>query len=262
MDAPSYVNPDGSFVSDWASKLPEEEFGDFRSTLARYKNPVEVARALKHANVLVGKKGVIPPTADSTPEQIADYRKAMGVPETAQAYAEAVKPKVEVPPDVQWSDEISGQYFEIAHKHNIPPAAMQELAQMNVKQREFEVKAAMAQINERKQNHLQTLRQTWGANFERNMDVVKRAAHRYEVDPNDPGWASPAIVRMVARMAGEMGEDKFVAAGASLPAGAADFKSRAKDIQTNPQNPNYQKYWNGDADVQRMVRDYLKKSGG
>ena len=70
------------------------------------------------------------------------------------------------------------------------------------------------------------------------------------------------MVKGWIRAMADMGEDKFVSAGSSLPAGAADFKSKARDIQTNPQNPEYQKYWNGDPDVQQKVREYLKKSGG
>jgi hypothetical protein len=93
--------------------------------------------------------------------------------------------------------------------------------------------------------------------------VRPRPASRYARQrPNNPGWASPEMVKGWIRAMADMGEDKFVGSGSTLPSGSADFKSKARDIQTNPQNPNYQKYWNGDVDVQAMVREYLKKSGG
>ena len=239
-----------------------EEFADTKESLGKYRNVTELIKAYKHANSLVGRKGIIPPTTESSPEQVAEYRKAMGVPETPKAYAEEVKPKVEVPEGVQWDDSIADQYFQLAHKHNIPAAAMKEMVQLNLKQREYENKGAMNQLAERKHAATMQLRQHWGANFDRNLDIAKRAASRYGISPNDSGWSSPEMVKAWVRAMNDMGEDKLVAAGTSLPTGSADMKSRARDIQTNPQNPNYQKYWNGDADVQAMVRDYLKKSGG
>jgi hypothetical protein len=60
----------------------------------------------------------------------------------------------------------------------------------------------------------------------------------------------------------DMGEDKFVGSGSSLPRGSADFKAKAKDIQTNPDNPYHKKHWQGDPDVQRMVREYWRKGAG
>ena len=75
------------------------------------------------------------------------------------------------------------------------------------------------------------------------------------IDPNDPGFASPEIVKGFVRAMSEMGEDKLAGPGSSLPAGAADFKSQARDIQTNPKNQYYERYRNGDPDVQAMVRN-------
>ena len=192
---------------------------------------------------------------------MANYRKVMGVPNDPKAYAEAVKPKVQVPNGVQWNDAIAERYFETAHKHGIKPEAMQELVQLNLKQREVEVQTHHAQVEEKKIAATQQLKQVWGANFDRNVSLARSAAAKYGVDPNDPAFASPAMVKAWVRAMHDMGEDKFVGPGSALPAGSADFRQKAKDIQTNPNNPYYKRYWDGDADVQRMVREYHKKGG-
>jgi len=36
-------------------------------------------------------------------------------------------------------------------------------------------------------------------------------------------------------------------------------RSAAKDIQTNPENPYYQRYKDGDPDVVDLVRRYIKE---
>lgn len=256
--SPNLVNPDGTFVQDWTQKLPDE-YADSRTSLAKYRNVNELIKAYQHANSLVGRKGLIPPTEQSSPEQVAEYRKQMGVPETPQAYAETVKPKVELPEGVNWDDGIANQYFELAHKNNIPASVMQQLIQLNLKQREFEVKAYTNQIGEKKQEGLALLRRDWGANFERNVEVARRAAAHYGIEPDDPGFASPKMVRAWVRAMNDMGEDKFVSGG-KMPSGSADFASKAKDIQTNKDNPYYKRYWDGDADIQNMVHELHRKA--
>jgi hypothetical protein len=259
LTPPSYVNPDGSFVADWTQKLPED-FADSRASLSRYKSVPELIKAYRHAEGLVGRKGLIPPTPESSPEQVAEYRKQMGVPEKAEAYAEEVKPDVQVPEGIQWDDGIAQQYFELAHRNNIPTSAMKELVQLNLKQREFELKSQQTMIGEQRQNGIMELRQTWGANFERNLGLARKAAAFYGVDQEDPGFSSPAMVKAWVRAMNDMGEGKFVGPGSSLPSGAGDFAAQAKDIQTNKDNQYYKRYWDGDPDIQSMVRNLHRKA--
>lgn len=52
--------------------------------VSRYKSPTEVAKALMEAQAKVRSRQEMPRLSDaSTPEQIADYRKAMGIPDLA-----------------------------------------------------------------------------------------------------------------------------------------------------------------------------------
>lgn len=252
-----FVQADGSFTPDWTTRLPEE-MGEARQGFAKYKTVGDLVKGLHNANQVIGRKGVILPTEKSTPEEVATYRKAMGVPESPDGYAESVKP--EASETAQWNDEIAKSYFEVAHKHNIPPAALKELAHLNLKQREFEAEAAINQVMENKQQGLMHLRQTWGANFDRNLGIAQRAAQATGVNANSYGWRDPEVVKGFVRLASMMGEDKIVTPGTSLPAGTADLRARAKDIQSNPQNPEYKKYWDGDPDVQAKVRAWHKAS--
>lgn len=53
--------------------------------ISRYKTPADVGKALFEAQTKLSQRQEIPKlTADSTPEQVAEYRKAMGVPELAK----------------------------------------------------------------------------------------------------------------------------------------------------------------------------------
>jgi hypothetical protein len=255
----SYVQPDGSFVQDWTSKLPED-LAPARDSLGRFKNVEDLVRAYDGANKLVGRKGVILPTKDSTPEEIASFNKTMGVPESPEGYMESVRPG-EMPEGVTWSDEIAKSYFEVAHRHHVPASAMKDLIGLHLKQREFEQEAAQQQIMENKQKGLRQLRSIWGADFDRNLGVAQRAASLTGVDANSYGWRDPEVVKGFVRLANMMSDDKLVSPGGSLPVGKADLKSRALDIMRNPANPDFQKYRDGDREVQQRVRRYLEQAG-
>jgi hypothetical protein len=255
----SYIQPDGSFVQDWTSKLPED-LAPARDSLGRFKNVEDLVRAYDGANKLVGRKGVILPTKDSTPEEIASFNKTMGVPESPEGYMESVRPG-EMPEGVTWSDEIAKSYFEVAHRHHVPASAMKDLIGLHLKQREFEQEAAQQQIMENKQKGLRQLRSIWGADFDRNLGVAQRAAALTGVDANSYGWRDPEVVKGFVRLANMMSDDKLVSPGGSLPVGKADLKSRALDIMRNPANPDFQKYRDGDREVQQRVRRYLEQAG-
>jgi hypothetical protein len=255
----SYVQPDGSFVQDWTSKLPED-LAPARDSLGRFKNVEDLVRAYDGANKLVGRKGVILPTKDSSPEEIASFNKTMGVPESPEGYMESVRPG-EMPEGVTWSDEIAKSYFEVAHRHHVPASAMKDLIGLHLKQREFEQEAAQQQILENKQKGLKQLRSIWGADFDRNLGVAQRAAALTGVDANSYGWRDPEVVKGFVRLANMMSDDKLVSPGGSLPVGKADLKSRALDIMRNPANPDFQKYREGDREVQQRVRRYLEQAG-
>ena len=259
--ATSYIRDDGSFADGWTNQLPEE-FAGARDSLAKFKTFPDLVRAYDSANRLVGRKGVLMPTPESSSEEVTAFRKALGVPETADGYAAVAKPQGELPQGLLWNDDIAKSYYEVAHRHNVSAEAMKELTELNMKQREFEMQAQIESVNETKHRGLAHLRQTWGADFDRNIAVAQRAAALAGVDVNSYGWRDPEVVKVVVRMANMMGEDKFVGAGTSLPVGSADLRVRAMDIMRNPANPLHQRYRDGDVDVQSQVRNMLKQSSG
>jgi hypothetical protein len=55
--------------------------------------------------------------------------------------------------------------------------------------------------------------------------------------PNNPGWASPEIVKGWIRAMGDMGEDKFVGSGSTLPSGSADRPSTMPGDTARPLSP-------------------------
>src|SRR4029077_787692 len=202
----NFVTGDGTFQPDWTSRLPED-LGEARAGFGKYKNVVELAKGLHNANRMIGQRGVIVPTQDSPPEDVAAFRKALGVPDSVDGYKE-IKPE-QLPPGVDWNDEIAKPYIEVAHKHNIPPKALKELVSLHAKQRELEMQATIHDVEKRRDEGITLLQQTWRDKYGDNVKFAKQAAILAQVDPSSFGFGDPQVVMGFVRLASMLSEDRM-----------------------------------------------------
>ena len=247
-----WVNPDGTFGDKWLDALPDDA-KDYKDTLSKYKSVPDMAKALANANALIGKKlGV--PNEKSSPEEVAAFRRAMGVPDSLEEYKFAPD---SLPEGMTWNDDMAKPYAEIAHKHGIPPAAMKELVNQHAKSEAFKLEAMQAHMEKIRQESVQTLQKEWGNDFGKNIGIAKQAAKIAGVDANSHGFSDPEVVRGFVRMAQMMSEDKV---GRSM--GGTEFMTgaaRAKDIMSNPDNTWHKRYMEGDREAAALVTSLLKQ---
>jgi len=253
-----WINQDGTFTPDWTGRLPEDMRGESES-LKKYGNVTDLARGMINAQRLIGKKGVILPTEKSTPEEIAEYRKAVGVPDTADGYG--VKPET-LPDGVEWSDDLAKPFLAIAHKHNVSKAALKELvtahAQMEGMRTQTAVQMAQAEAQQKFETGIKELQQSWGREFDTNRQKVAQLAAYAGIPVDSPGFSDPNMAKLIYRLSKDFSEDRLVAIGKQTTTGSA--AQAAKDIMTNPDNPDYKKYHGGDKDTQARVRAYLEQA--
>jgi len=247
-----YVNPDGTFADGWTNNLPEDSAA-YKDTLSKYKSVPDMAKALANANALIGKKlGV--PNEKSSPEEVAAFRRSLGVPDTIDEYKFAPDA---LPEGMTWDDNNVKNYAEIAHKHNIPPSAMKALVTEHAKMEHFKMQGMQAQIEKQHVEAVNTLKKEWGGEFEKNIGLAKQAAKIAGVNANSQGFADPEVVRGFVRMAQMMSEDKVgrSMSGSEFMTGSA----RAKDIMTNPDNTWHKRYMEGDREAATLVTGLLKQ---
>jgi len=253
LSSSSYVQPDGTLADGWTNHLPDDAV-PYKETLARYKTVPDMAKALAHANALVGRKlGV--PSEKSTPEEVSAYRKALGVPESLEEYDFT---PAEVPEGFNWDKDAMKPFAEVAHKHHIPPGAMKELAGLFAQYESSKVDVIQGMFDQQRQEAVATLQKEWGADFQKNVSVAKQAAKIAGVNPASYGFADPEVVRGFVRMAQMMSEDK-IGRGLATPE-MMGGKARANDIMRNPENPWHARYQQGDAEAVALVTGLLKQS--
>ena len=211
-----------------------------------------------HAQRLVGKKGIFLPDEKSSPEQIAEFRKALDVPEKPEDYE--VKPD-NIPEGLEWNDDLAKQFIDIAHKHNVPKAAMKEMARKFQEMETLRVQAgwemAQAENKRRYDEGIRTLQAAWGNEMPKQIELVQRAAARYGAPVDSPGWSDPAIVKFIANMARSMSEDTFVSPNGAQMRSPYEM---AMDIVQNPDNPEYKLYRGGHKPTQAKVEDLFKEA--
>lgn len=259
-----WTGKDGTFGDGWISRLPES-LKPAAETLEKYKSLPELATAHFNLQTLLGKKAnaILPINETSKPEEIAAFRKALGIPDKADGYN--LKPE-KLPDGVGWNDDNGKALAELALKHNVPPAAMKELVGFLLDGRSKEHQAAALAANQEtvrtNQANVKSLQDLWKGDFDKNIQLARRAAITAGADPNHASFADPEIVKAFARVGAMISEDKLVRGDAG---GEGHFNSpgaMAKDIMTNKENPMYARYHSGDKDVIDHVRALNRRQSG
>ena len=272
-----FTDANGNFVDGWTGRFGDE-YADYRNdpTLPRYKSLQELSRAHIELRKAMGARAdetVVPrdPGPDASEEQrkgfekaLTKYRKAIGVPDAPDGYK--LKPE-QLPEGVTWNDEIEKRFAQVAHKHNIPPAAMVELVKLDVERAFAQSQSVATEIEQ----GILALQDEWKGNYKKNMGLARNAvakiAGQLGMDPeealNSSAFRDPNFVRIAAYMGQELGEDH---AEEGQPGGDAGMTGEAfrHAMLTGVAHP--QKYdalvqarLQGDADAAREVRKIIAR---
>lgn len=212
-----------------------------------------LAKSYQGLEQLLGKKAnsVPVPNEKSTPEEVAAYRRAIGVPESPEGYK--LKPE-QLPDGVTWDENVAKRAAELAHKHNIPAAAMSELMKFDMERAALMNQAAASMIDEQLQQGRAELERVWGDKMPEKIELARRAAVTAGVDPSSQGFVDPQVVKAIVSLAEKLSDDRLVAGDQT---GVSSTRARARDIMTNQSNPLYARYQEGDAEVVDQVRRML-----
>ena len=216
-----------------------------------------MAKGFNGLEQLLGKKAhaIIPPNEKSTPEEIAEYRKAIGVPDSPEGYK--LKPE-QLPEGVTWDENVAKRAAELAHKHNIPAAAMSELMQFDMERAALMNQAAASMIEQQLESGREELQRVWGDKMPEKIELARRAAVTAGVDPSSQGFVDPQVVKAIVNLAEKLSDDRLVAGDQT---GVSSTRARARDIMTNQANPLYSRYQEGDPEIVDQVRRMLTSAG-
>lgn len=249
-----YLDTEGKFTEGWLDRL--KGFDDSKQILGQFKDIDGVFKTLVSQQRLLGKKAeaVIVPNEKSTPEERAEFNKRMGLPETPDPYFQ-IKP-ANLPQDSEWNEGTAKELGQIAHKAGVTPKQWQtildNISLYEAKDQEFKMQREAQEIEQGRKS----LAEEWGDKFDVNISKAKRLVQLGGGDLGDPALRSAGMVKMLARIADTLSDDKLVSSdsAATMLVG----KTRAFDIMKNPDNPLHKRYISGDREIANLVTDLLK----
>lgn len=226
---PPAATPPGGQTS-WRDSLPPEIKDS--PALANFTDVGNLAKSYVHAQSLIGKKGVIPPTEKSSDEEWESFFKQIGRPE-------ADKYEFEAPKDS--NEETIKAFKSVAHKAGLLPKQAKAVVDWFAG---FENEAA-TRVNEQKANAhkqgLEALKKEWGQGYDKEITSAKLAVT--EVGGEDflkyleqTGLGNdPVMIKTMAKFGKLLGEDKIRGANTGrMGKTPAEIQNEIQNLTSDP----------------------------
>lgn len=252
-DAPgAYLNADGSFAEGWHARPEYAEYGG----MDRFRSLPDLVKSYKSLESTLGKRapqGALVPGADASEEQIAEYRRAIGVPDLPAGYR--LRPEA-LPEGLSWDDVRGSRMAETFHKHNVTPAAAQAIVDDFMQGELQNHKLAKAAYDQLMTSREESLREEWGAGYGKKVGEITKLVSSLGFDPNDAElFGNAKVLGFLGKVTGMLSEDA-VSSMKGTVAGAGHFASGAEEaraITRDPGHPEHARYMAGDPEVTAKV---------
>lgn len=216
-------------VADWMKGFSADKAGDelsHQEWLAKIgaKDPNDVVaryRQLEKAHRESGKVKI--PGENATDEEKAAFREAIGAPKEAAGY------EVKMPEGAE-NFEIDASVIdplkEIAHKHGIPKAGFEELANVFLGKALEDAKEEVARTD----READEVRKAWGADKDRKTVEFRRGAEALGLTAQDiqaiqREYGGGKTLELFQKIGAMMGEDFFAGGGMAAKFGVANIEA-------------------------------------
>lgn len=157
-----------AWPDDWRDKLAGGD-ADLRKRLDRFTDPTLVVKSWQEAERKISSgqmKKVLP--GDAKPEEIAAYRKEMGIPDDPEKYP------LEAPKEITLSDAdkpVLEAVKKFAHEKALDPKTVQELTNWYLGNRELELQTYREAADNTVAERISELRTEYGGDFNKNVTI-------------------------------------------------------------------------------------------
>ena len=209
---------------DFRSVLPEDirsapTFEPYSKVKDKDELLTQLARGYHSSQGMIGKKGLLPPGENATPEERLNFRKevgkALGTPENPDGY------KFEFPQGYTPNEPELAQWKKNMHALGIPASDAQKMADAFFQQEMGKQKAEQDKL----QGWENETKTRLGANFDREINHARYALRELDTDGKlgavleSSGLGSnPEVVVMLSKIGSMLGERGPRGAGASVQA--------------------------------------------
>ena len=232
-EAFSWVNEEGKLSEGWKEQLSEDIRGE--KSLDTFDDIPGMAKMLVHGQKMLGRDKIALPTEVSTPEEMDEFYRQIGRPETKDDY------KMEVPDelaDVMDANVIEGAK-ELFHKIGLTQAQADALFAFDQKRYSDAMQGNEASSEQATKDAEAALRSKWGAAYDERLHIANKMIADNTDDSNrEQVLASIGNNPMVADFLANIGK-KFMEGG--LVDGVStsintplEAKAKADELRSTP----------------------------
>lgn len=256
------ANEKGEFVQGWQDKLPAE-YDPYRATLGNYQSFDKLAGAFMESKraAMAKTEGMVRlPGKDAKPEEVAEYRKALGIPEKPEDYG--LKAPDNLPQGTEWNPEFAKAFASEAHKLGLTKAQVEGLSAWHLQETVGRMQSVEADGQKLFEEEQAVLRQAFGNEYEKRMVDAQRAAMTLGLPPDHPVFFRADTIKAMAKLSDLISEDRLVSPTQVQNKLSPD--TAARDVMTNPDNPDYKAYYDPahgrHREVVAWVNDQMKRA--
>ena len=209
----------------WAAQLPKDLQSD--EALTKFATIGDLWKGYRDLEGKVGKSIAVP-GENATAEELAAYRKAIGVPEKPEDYKLEAK---DLPEGVKLDEKLTAEFRAKAHELGMSQAGAEKLFAWYNQQVVGSLKASVESQKATVEAWQKTVRDQWGQNYEPNVRLARRAFAAFggkelaEFMDKTGAGENPAVLEAFRAIGAAISESKLIE-----PKGAPGRKSDADVI--------------------------------
>lgn len=224
---------------NWKEALPEDLKAD--PSLSSIMDIQSLAKSYVHGQKMIGRDKIVIPDKFATEEDWSKVYQKLGVPESVDKYEFKV-------PEGMDDDFIKG-FKELAVKNGILPKQADKLFEFYNSHVDKVISTNEAESKRIFEESVNGLKKEWGQGYERKLQAASGLFNQIADEEskkvfNESGLGNnPVVIKMFAKLAEQMGEDKFVNANnlGSLGLTPSEAQAKINEIYGNKDHPYYNK---------------------
>jgi hypothetical protein len=195
---------EGNLAENYTSLLEENGLGELTNTVAKYKSPEGLLKGAANLISFAGKKveGVIVPNEGSTEQEIAEYRQAIGVPESPTAYD--LQPE-NLPENMGWDEGLASEWQNVFHDVGLSQEQAAKIAQsytdITNNQLTNALQTNQANMESEMEQQRAEIQKQWGDKYDTNLQNAVNMASTMGFDLDNPqdmaAMRNPKVLNMI-----------------------------------------------------------------
>ena len=224
---------EGGLAENYTDLLRENGMESLSNTVAKYKSADGLLKGAANLVNFAGKKveGVVVPNEGSSPEELAEYRQAIGVPESATEYDLRLE---NLPEGLDWNDSLAGEWGNVFHEAGLNQEQAAKLSQAYSDITAQQLEGATNKLSEQAETTMADqqaeLQKSWGREYDRNLqsavDMAEVAGFNMESEADMAAVRNPKVMQMLLERSRSMTERPMPRNGEA--AGSAMDGAKAK----------------------------------